>query len=372
MSGLSKSRWANPSPVSQETGVSDQQKATPDHNVDDTKEKTAPSGLSGAAQTFAPAPAPPPDTSIYDEFTRTGADQDDLFDDFIPESMQTREQDDIFGDDITPIVEPAVQDIQPARQELQETRGDQRDRGRGRGRGRGGREVRNNARTDKAPDDAIPASPAQAPENAPTGPRKETAAAVRGDRFATGGIRKPKLSEAELAEKMAAISMKNASLTAAHARAEADAASFAQREAQAKDDASKRQEDAKVRAREERKDRQQMMGEREKNRLRKLKAMEGREWDAEKHEDDFSKGGRYDQKGGFAGDKTDYTDGREYLLRDAKPSNGKQAYKKEKTQSVPQQEDFPALGLSKVSDFSRTTNNAAVKSWADQVESAGS
>ncbi|EOD51246.1 hypothetical protein UCRNP2_1971 [Neofusicoccum parvum UCRNP2] len=86
-----------------------------------------------------------------------------------------------------------------------------------------------------------------------------------------------KLTEEELAERMSAIALKNASLTAAHARAEADQARFEKREAEA---AAK----AKVRAKQERQNRQQMMGERERNRLRKLNALQGREWDADKEE----------------------------------------------------------------------------------------
>ncbi|KAI4721435.1 hypothetical protein E4T48_02228 [Aureobasidium sp. EXF-10727] len=199
-------------------------------------------------------------------------------------------------------------------------------------------------------------------------PSKPATNSVRGDRTATGGLRKPKLSEQELAEKMSRISLKNEKLAAAHARAEADAADFAEREQVA---AKRRQE--------ERRDRQQMMGEREKNRLRKLKAVGGREWDAEKPDDADAFGGPRQAGGrgrgahggiagqrnpdgsreGFGGDKEDYTDGREYMYREDRgrgrgrgrggrgggPGRGGRGPQQEKqtSQSVPKPTDFPDL-----------------------------
>lgn len=194
-------------------------------------------------------------------------------------------------------------------------------------------------------------------------------------------MRKPKLSEDQLAEKMARIKIKNASLTEAHAKAEADAASFAQREEQVKELSAKRQK-------EERKDRQQMMGEREKNRLRKLKATEGREWDAKKNDEDFQRGGRYDKKGGFPGDSQDYNDGREYLLKEPRgggdTNRGGARGAKAQAQNAPKQDDFPALppavakadaGQVATADESTATPQEPAgvaksePSWADQVES---
>jgi len=169
---------------------------------------------------------------------------------------------------------------------------------------------------------------------------------------------------------MAQISIKNADLTAAHARAEADAASFAHREKEAKHVAEQRKK-------EERRDRQQMMGEREKNRLRKLKAMEGREWDAEKQEDDFRSGARHDKKGGFSGDKEDYSDGREYLYREPKASRGNggaaRGGRAQEPASAPKREDFPSLppttgSKTEAQSLSETTKPSG--SWADQVEAA--
>ncbi|CAK4031243.1 Hypothetical predicted protein [Lecanosticta acicola] len=344
------------------------------------------SGLSGAASTFEPdtSAPPPPDTSSADVFGQTGAQQHDLFNDIVPvESMRLRSDDDLFSDDFTPAPQPVVEHVKP-----QTIRGSgEGGRGRDRGRGRGAREARGQQRQrELRPADttqrenAMQQSQSDAPESAPTGPRKETPSAVRGDRQGTGGVRKPKLTEEELAEKMAKIQIKNASLTAAHARAEADAASFAQREQQAKQVSEQRKK-------EERRDRQQMMGEREKNRQRKLKAMEGREWDAEKQEDDFHKGGRFDKRGGFAGDKQDYSDGREYLYREPRGGSQGRGYgrgggrggRPSEPATVPRKEDFPALPATKGEgaedaslDTSRVSGSTepSGKSWADQVEAA--
>lgn len=418
MAGLLQSKWADPpAPTATEDKKKQPEpKQAPEPEelvpaqpleIAETRRKSEHT-LSAAATSFAPSSpaAPPPDVSTFDEFAQTGGQDGGLFDDVIPvdESMQTRPSDDLFGDDFTPVEQPVFEEtvVEPPTVEQtpveqapppaasqpvpQQSRG-RRDgtRGRGRGRGRGGRKE---TQAQQSQAHAEPKqteqnseetqTPAQAPDNAPTGPKKETIASVRGDRRGTGGVRKPKLTETELAEKMAQIQIKNASLTAAHARAEADAASFAEREQQAKAQSAQR-------AKEERKDRQQMMGERERNRLRKLKALEGREWDMEKNEDDFSKGGKYDKKGGFAGDKEDYTDGREYLLREPKERRGGGAGAgagarggKQTQAAPPKKEDFPSLPTksneadSKKSEDASFFDNAATKgkSWADQVESS--
>ena len=300
--------------------------------------------------------------------------------------MRVRSEDDLFSEDFTPVQKSVVEHSAPR---TPRGRGDgQRAQGRGRGRGRGNRGGANEHIQRQAIPQTESAEPQQAPsapESAPVGPRKETTASVRGDRQATGGVKKPKLTEAELAEKMAAIQIKNANLTAAHARAEADAASFQQREEAAKQASRQEKERAQKREKEERRDRQQMMGERERNRQRKLKAMEGREWDAEKNEDDFGKGGRHDKSGSFAGDQSDYTDGREYMYRESRgghrggrgrgrggmPGGGRE-------QAAPKQDEFPALPPAPKTTQPHTTSKDAIsgadtptKSWADQVESAG-
>lgn len=75
---------------------------------------------------------------------------------------------------------------------------------------------------------------------------------------------------------MAAAKIAAAKRAAAHARAEADEASFHERERV-----------AAVKRVQERQNHRAMVGERERNRQRKLQAQTGREWDAEKSEDTF-------------------------------------------------------------------------------------
>ncbi|KAG9633548.1 hypothetical protein KCU95_g14758, partial [Aureobasidium melanogenum] len=426
-----------------------------------------------------------------DEFAQTGAQQDDLFDDIqYDQSMQTRGHD-LFSDEIQPMnqethhtAEPEKQEEPNKQPEVQEPaataesvpepstttsdstpapttsaparggRGGTRGRGRGRGRNhqdRGNQDRSNQGRNDQArpnsdrntneprrnnnesrrnnqernkkepqPKDAPNVQQEQQQQqpssNTTAEPSKPATNAVRGDRTATGGLRKPKLSEQELAEKMSRISLKNEKLAAAHARAEADAADFAERE-----------EVAAKRRQEERRERQQMMGEREKNRLRKLKAVGGREWDAEKPEDADAFGGPRQPGGrgrgayggiasqrnpdgsreGFGGDKEDYTDGREYMYREDRgrgrgrgrggrgggSGRGGRGPQQEKSvsQSVPKPTDFPDLSgsasapkfdnappptmafptkakIEKLDIDDQITPGTEKKSWADMME----
>jgi hypothetical protein len=93
---------------------------------------------------------------------------------------------------------------------------------------------------------------------------------------------------------------KNAALATAHARAEADATAFEAREAVLKQQDAERKKLAAEKQKAERKDRQQMMGERERNRQRKLNAQGGREWDLEK-EDGFDGTGEERRRGAVRG-----------------------------------------------------------------------
>ncbi|PYI36601.1 hypothetical protein BP00DRAFT_110566 [Aspergillus indologenus CBS 114.80] len=121
--------------------------------------------------------------------------------------------------------------------------------------------------------------------------------AVRGDRSATGGIKKPKLTEEELSRRIAAAKENAAKVAAAHARAEADQASFLEREKVAEE-----------KRRQERVQRRVMDNERERNRQRKLQAFAGREWDAQKKEEDFApRGGRGGFRRGMHGGVSGYT-----------------------------------------------------------------
>lgn len=201
------------------------------------------------------APAPPPIEPVHD-----------LNEQF----AQTRAPDDLFSDDFTPSEELVPEVVEPViPQGPRSRRG-----GRGRGTPRtheGPPRTQNLARPlPETRTSGVDATAQDTPSTqaAPEGPRKE---AVRGDRSRTGGLKQTKLTEEELSARMEAVKLKNANLEAAHARAEADQASFQAREAEAQE-----------KRKQERQNRQQMMGEREKNRLRKLKAVGGREWDAEK------------------------------------------------------------------------------------------
>ena len=155
--------------------------------------------------------------------------------------------------------------------------------------------------TTEPPTDPSPTLPAKTP-------------AVRGDRTLTGGVARTKLTEEELSAKLAAAKERSQNVAAAHARAQADAASFEERE-----------RIAGVKRAVEKKERRVMEGEREKNRLRKLGNREGREWDRDK-EDVLAgmngRGGRgrggYAEYGarGFSGADAEENDLRQYEWND--------------------------------------------------------
>lgn len=227
--------------------------------------------------------------------------------------------------------------------------------------------------------------------------------AVQGDRTATGGVKKAKLTEEEMTAKLEAMKIKSSQLEAAHARSAADLANFEARE-----------ERAAQRRKEDRQNRQQMMGERERNRQRKLQALGGREWDAEKKEEDFapdSRGARRGAHGGIAGSRyaapdnggadgqgyrEDYTTERGRGRGRGGRGRGRGgivgAATKDEPQSVPHASDFPELpgstqqagaanlapiplefpikGLSekKLGASMIPAEAEHIKSWADQVE----
>jgi hypothetical protein len=103
-------------------------------------------------------------------------------------------------------------------------------------------------------------------------------------------VRKAKLTEEELSAKLEAMKIKNAALVAAHEASLADAESFAAREAVA---AQKRREEGVKR--------RELMGEREKNRMRKLKAVGGREWDVGKEEREREEDRGGNRRGAYGG-----------------------------------------------------------------------
>ncbi|KAJ5669790.1 hypothetical protein N7462_010860 [Penicillium macrosclerotiorum] len=271
---------------------------------------------------------------------------------------QTRGADDLFDDEIIPVSaeeqqaqtevvvipeadpEPVPQAQGPVIEQQPFPRGDtpQRgrggDRGRGRGRGgargKGGRGLQESQWAEKKPAESaprnkapkasiepkVPATEAVTPDK-PQDSAKDQAAqeedakgevqptngaepqrvpAVRGDRSATGGVRKPKLTEEELSKRIAAAKENAAKKAAAHARAEADQASFLEREQVA---AEKRRQEAA--------NRKVMDNEREQNRQRKLRAQTGREWDSQKQEEDYNpRGGGSQFRRGMHGGVTGY------------------------------------------------------------------
>lgn len=181
----------------------------------------------------------------------------------LDEFAQTRPPDDLFSDEFEPITDPVIEEPIAPIQSIPS----------------GPRHKKGTPRNGAARQ--VPNMPANGDHTTPAeAPRPES---VRGDRSKTGGIKKTKLTENELSQRMEAVRLKNQSLEAAHARAEADEASFQAREAE---DIQKRKL--------ERQNRQQMMGEREKNRQRKINQLGGREWDADKaDEQDAGRGSQY-------------------------------------------------------------------------------
>ena len=216
------------------------------------------------------------------------------------EFAQTRAPDDLFDDDFTPVIETPAQQQVPAPPTYESNNIP-------RGPHNQSRPSRESTQDDSdnhiaPPDAATPISgvteSAQtitsptAPNTTPRTPRAHQA--VRGDRLATGGTQKPKLTEDELSERLAAAKLNNAKRAEAHRLAEADEASFQQREARAQ---QRRQDESKAR--------RVMDMEREKNRLRKLEAgaRGGREWDEGKEdraEEREQQGFRRGMNGGVA------------------------------------------------------------------------
>ena len=229
------------------------------------------------------------------------------------EFAQTRGADDLFDDDFTPIDAPISQTVElaPSRQQpqLQHDSGNDRAiRGRANQIPRQPRQSRQQPQSSPSETTApeitngnIEASstnqttPPQIgtdPESTP--PQLKPPSAVRGDRTLTGGTIKPKLTEDELSARMAAAKLNNAKRAEAHRLAEADEANFQQREAQA---SQKRKEEGAAR--------RAMNQEREKNRMRKLGAQGGREWDEGKAEQEQERGSQYRRgaHGGIAYDR---------------------------------------------------------------------
>ena len=224
------------------------------------------------------------------------------------EFAQTRGADNLFDDDFTPIdvsasepVELVSPQIQQQQQQQQPHRGGRNDRAI---RGRGNQTPRQPRQSRPQPQlspseivssDTLNSNLESSSINTITPGQNETdpistsqpqqlkpPSAVRGDRTLTGGTLKPKLTEDELSARMEAAKLNNEKRAEAHRVAEADEANFQQREAQA---SQKRKEEGAAR--------RAMNQEREKNRMRKLGAQGGREWDEGKAEQEPERGSQY-------------------------------------------------------------------------------
>ena len=190
------------------------------------------------------------------------------------EFAQTREPDNLFDDDFTPLAETEPVIEQPFQSPALQPHSLVNSHSRGWGMGRSNHQQR----THSIPQPAVPtknvtASSTVEPAVTEQSAAPKTTSAVRGDRSATGGNAKPKLTEEELSARLAAAKLNSQKREEAHRLAEADEASFQQREAQA---SQRRQEEGRAR--------RVMDQEREKNRLRKLGAQGGREWDEGKED----------------------------------------------------------------------------------------
>lgn len=219
------------------------------------------------------------------------------------EFAQTRGGDDLFDDDFTPIEAPVPQSVEPPslqqpQQPHPSSRNDRATRGHGNQVSRQPRQSRSQPQsfvqepvTSANPNGSLETSPTTQnpptqdeiePGSPPQPQQPKPPSAVRGDRTLTGGTLKPKLTEDELSARMAAAKLNNAKRAEAHRLAEADEANFQQREAQA---SQKRKEEGVAR--------RMMNQEREKNRMRKLGAQGGREWDEGKAEQVPDRGSHY-------------------------------------------------------------------------------
>ena len=239
----------------------------------------------------------------------------------VDQFAQTRQPDDLFDDDFTPIPAPIDQPILQQRtphQRPQQPRNPHEHSIRGRGKGH------NNRPNDRPQPTQVQQteSPSTTEAQSSTDPEKlkPSTPAARGNRLPTGGIQKPKLTEHELSARLEAVKLNNARREEAHRLAEADEASFQQREAQARE---KRREEGAAR--------KAMEGEREKNRLRKLGARGGREWDEGKKEEDFvdGRGGgfRRGMHGGVSGDQGKRTDGEPFVSMREGEEEGRQGFR---------------------------------------------
>lgn len=185
---------------------------------------------------------------------------------------------------------------------------------------------------------------------------------VRGDRTTTGGLPKPRLTPSELDAKLASARLRSQAVAEAHARAEADARDFAARE-----------EVAAVQRKQESERRRLLEGEREKNRVRKLRSLAGREWDVgkeEREEEVLERGSRGRGRGRGRGKAQELRGGYRNGDNKGTDTRGNHGLVQRKP-NVYAVEQFPALPGADTAGLSRsdpaTTGTRVTGSWADQV-----
>ncbi|KAH8154125.1 uncharacterized protein LAJ45_01893 [Morchella importuna] len=175
-------------------------------------------------------------------------------------------------------------------------------RGGGGGGGSGGR----GGLQPRSVDQRNPPKEAKIVEGASEGPAAETKDAPKQqkqDRTLSGGLKKAKLTEEELTERMARAKLNNERLIERRRKAEEDENSFqVQEEARKQADATKRIVERKKKVEQER-SRKELDDERAKNRQRKLNAVNSREWDSTKTEEDYNprKGSSQFRRGAYGG-----------------------------------------------------------------------
>ncbi len=189
-------------------------------------------------------------------------------------------------------------------------------------------------------DDDAPAQPIERmdetiapPSDAPTVPAQPRIQAVRGDRSKTGPAKPVRKTEAEISELMAKMKIKSSAAALAHEKTRKDQANYEKLEEQQQklreEERLRRAEEREVAEEKRKAERQnvkQMDLERSRNAMRKMKAMQGREWDSEKTEADI----------------VDRSRGNSSMYR--KGANGAVAPSQPQKQEPMFEEQFPALG----------------------------
>ena len=186
---------------------------------------------------------------------------------------QTRPPDDLFSDDFTPLAEPLIEHPDSLATSANRPNGVQVQVSKPTSLHQ---QHKHGAPNQRKPHPNKPSKPPTANTTAKSqSPIDTNPKQAPSDRATTGGPSKPRLTTSELDAKMAEMKLKNTELEQAHARSQADAESFRANEAVARE-----------KQRQDRVNRQAMLGERERNAQRKMQAQHGRDWDAQKQEMD--------------------------------------------------------------------------------------